>query len=64
VGVEWRGVVYLSFSEARERYGLSRYGLRKLVRRHGLRKFRRLGENRRYVRLAELEALGRVSRAS
>jgi hypothetical protein len=64
VGVEWRGVVYLSFSEARERCRLSRYRFRKLVQQHGLQKFRRLGENRQYVRLADLEAVGRLSRAS
>jgi hypothetical protein len=63
-GVEWRGVVYLSFSEARERCGLSRYRFRKLVRQHRLQRFRRLGENRQYVRLADLDAVGQVSGAT
>ncbi len=48
---------YLSLEEARQRYGLSRRGLRRLIRERGLKRYRKLlSGGRQYVRVADLES--------
>jgi hypothetical protein len=50
--------VYLSMTDARERFSLSRRALGKLIREGGLRRYRKLvGDRCRYVRRRDLERM-------
>ncbi len=48
---------YVSLEEARQRYGLSPRGLRRLIRERGLKRYRNLLRGgQQYVRVADLES--------
>jgi hypothetical protein len=61
VGLLWDGIVYLSLADVCQRFGLSRYALRKIRREHGLKRYGRYGDHRRYLRLADLVAAIRLA---